>query len=222
MKAFYSDNLINFINTDEDILIGKLTSSYSNANFHQLIATQIDVWSKETTIMKDTFECLAKQIDIDSWGILFEYPIPRRGKRIDVVILAGTIIIVLEFKIGANKYSSSDKMQVEDYCLDLRDFHAESKGNTIVPVLVATNAPFPINKQDDKDDNVKSIYCSNKRTLADIIYNIYSQYHVEPSQLDLAKWERSDYKPTPTIIEAAQTLYSGQNVKEISRCPCRD
>ena len=33
----------------------------------------------------------------------------------------------------------------------------------------------------------------------------------------VSDWENSIYKPTPTIIEAAQALYKGHNVKEISR-----
>ncbi|WP_422931575.1 DUF2075 domain-containing protein [Singulisphaera sp. PoT] len=36
--------------------------------------------------------------------------------------------------------------------------------------------------------------------------------------LDPVRWDESDYAPTPTIIEAAQALYAGQNVNEISRC----
>jgi len=35
--------------------------------------------------------------------------------------------------------------------------------------------------------------------------------------LDSFKWVNSIYKPTPTIIEAAQALYEGHSVKEISR-----
>ncbi|MGA9934574.1 MAG: hypothetical protein WBP83_05575 [Nitrososphaeraceae archaeon] len=35
--------------------------------------------------------------------------------------------------------------------------------------------------------------------------------------LDPWKWENSNYKPTPTIVEAAQALYQGHSVKEISR-----
>jgi DUF2075 family protein len=36
--------------------------------------------------------------------------------------------------------------------------------------------------------------------------------HIDPH-----KWETSIYKPTPTIIEAAQALYKGHSVEEISR-----
>ena len=36
--------------------------------------------------------------------------------------------------------------------------------------------------------------------------------------MDPKRWDKSDYSPTPTIIEAAQSLYAGNNVREISRC----
>ena len=35
--------------------------------------------------------------------------------------------------------------------------------------------------------------------------------------IDTIAWENSIYKPTPTIVEAAQALYKGHNVKDISR-----
>jgi len=39
----------------------------------------------------------------------------------------------------------------------------------------------------------------------------------EQQPLSPSEWIESIYKPTPTIIEAAQALYKGHNVKEISR-----
>ena len=35
--------------------------------------------------------------------------------------------------------------------------------------------------------------------------------------MDAEAWAASSYKPTPTIVEAAQALYSGHDVREISR-----
>ena len=32
--------------------------------------------------------------------ILFEYSIPRMGKRVDAVLLLGGLVFVLEFKVG--------------------------------------------------------------------------------------------------------------------------
>jgi hypothetical protein len=71
--------------------------------------------------------------------VLLEYPLYRLRRRIDVVILAGTTIVVVECKVGAEKFNSEDLRQVEEYALDLRDFHAASNGRSIVPVRVSVN-----------------------------------------------------------------------------------
>src|SRR3990172_2125755 len=49
------------------------------------------------------------------WTLLLEYEIPRRGKRIDAVILTDQAVIVVEFKFGAETFDSSARWQVEDY-----------------------------------------------------------------------------------------------------------
>lgn len=217
MKAFYSDNLVNFLNTDKDTIIGQLSSAYSEARFYKLISVQIEVWKEEISVLKKSFKYLQNEIDINHWHILFEYPIPRRGKRIDVVILTETIILVLEFKVGATNYQVCDKMQVEDYCLDLRDFHAESFNRIIIPVLLATEAPNVSLEKKSIKDNVKSVHLCNRTNLASTIEKVYACFNDLQLTIDGKCWEKSNYKPTPTIIEAAQTLYAGQNVKEISR-----
>lgn len=217
MKAFYANNAFGFLNTDENAVVGQLSSGYSDARFYKLIATQIEVWGQEVSILRQVLFSLRDEIDIDDWHILFEYPIPRRGKRIDVVVLTKTVIMVLEFKIGASQYQSADKMQVEDYCLDLRDFHAESRKRVIVPVLVATEAPDVPFEEPLLEDSVKPVCLGNRGSLAALIENIDACYKSVEPKIDPKRWESSNYKPTPTIIEAAQTLYAGQNVREISR-----
>src|SRR5207249_3657209 len=67
--------------------------------------------------------------------------IPGRPKRLDAVLLDGFGIIALEFKVGAEEFRSGDRWQLREYCWDLRDFHRESEGIPIAPILVATSAP---------------------------------------------------------------------------------
>jgi hypothetical protein len=82
------------------------------------------------------------------WGLLMEFPIPRRQQRIDLVVLARDIIFVVEFKSGLSNQRSPALHQVEDYALDLADFHAPSHGRVIVPIVVESretqrdDAPF--------------------------------------------------------------------------------
>jgi hypothetical protein len=54
--------------------------------------------------------------------------------------LADRPVLVLEFKVGANTFLPADRAQVEDYALDLFDFHAGSRQHVLVPILVATDA----------------------------------------------------------------------------------
>ena len=78
--------------------------------------------------------------------VFFEFSIPRMGKRVDNIVLLPNTILVLEFKVGATKHPQQAKTQTIDYCLDLLNFHADSHGKKVVPVLVCTQAPaIPVN-----------------------------------------------------------------------------
>ena len=124
------------------------------------------------------------------------------------------LIFVLEFKVGDTKYQKQSIEQVVDYCLDLKNFHEGSHNSKLIPVLVSTNAESTNNIFFEKENLFEPIK-ANQENLAAIIDSILLQN--PGNQIDYIKWENSIYKPTPTIIEAAQALYKGHNVKEISR-----
>jgi DUF2075 family protein len=66
---------------------------------------------------------------------------------------------------------------------------------------------------------VKATWRANAEDLSEKILGCYARYRGRDREpIDPAEWDRSLYLPTPTIIEAAQSLYAGQNVREISRC----
>jgi hypothetical protein len=145
-----------------------------------------------------------------------EYPIPRRSKRIDVVLIANGIVMVLEFKCGATTYGRDAIHQVDDYCLDLRDFHLESRNIIIVPILVATHAASVNNTIESTLDQIPATLRANSTNLGAIICAVAEAWR-GPSSIDIDAWNNSAYLPTPTMIESAQHLYAGQNVQEISR-----
>ncbi len=62
------------------------------------------------------------------------------GKRADAVVVTENIVFVIEFKAGASEHQRSAFDQVEDYALDLKNFHEGSHSVAIVPVLVSTHA----------------------------------------------------------------------------------
>jgi hypothetical protein len=203
-RYFYSNSISNFVCEStaqiRDIIV--------QSNQFELITNQKRAWNEEISILKSVLQNYEGQIFI-------EYSIPRMGKRIDVVLLIDGIVFVLEFKVGATNYLSSDIEQVWDYALDLKNFHAESHNLCIVPILIATEAhdieiiPYLY------EDKLLRPICSNERMLEYIIRQ--TLLIQEKQKIDNYMWGISRYAPTPTIIEAAKALYNQHSVENISR-----
>jgi hypothetical protein len=137
-------------------------------------------------------------------------------KRADVVLIIAGVIFVLEFKVGSQQFDAAASDQVVDYALDLKNFHAGSHARQIVPVVLATMAMNTGFALVWGNDAVALPIRTNGSALGDLIRLIVSQI---PKQLELdgEHWSRAGYKPTPTIIEAAQALYQGHRVENITR-----
>ena len=205
-RECYSDSLAKFKKTTPNEILGILATN----NDFPLEQTQRDVWLEEISILQKTLSRF-------EGSIYFEYSIPRMGKRIDVVLLIGPAIFVLEFKIGEKEFLSNAIDQVWDYALDLKNFHESSHAPYIAPVLIATKAKsveFDVAATPQNDKLLFPIKC-NVEMLDRVFDNVLS--FAEGYNIDCIQWETGRYRPTPTIIEAAMALYNGHSVKEISR-----
>ena len=209
MRFLYNDNIKVFLNKDVDSIIGSMVNN-SHGN---LMTTTRESWESEITIMKNTLN-LVNNYD---GQIVFEYDIPRLGKRIDVVLLIKGIVFCLEFKVGENSVLEENVDQVLDYALDLRNFHKFSQEKIIVPILVPTNyksktTDIRISAYDDRIIN--PIICG-ENSLSEIINSVLIKY---PNECEIDdNWVNSPYAPTPTIIEAARALYNNHSVENITR-----
>ena len=110
-----------------------------------------------------------------------------------------------------------DVDQVLDYALDLKNFHKFSQNNLIVPILVATN--YRNSSTDIRmsvyDDRVVNPLVTGESGVSNLISKILEKYPNEPEVNP--DWIISPYAPTPTIIEAAKTLYESHSVEDITR-----
>ena len=205
-RYFYADSIMNFLTRSANEILGMLAAE----NSFNLNDLQKNAWLFEIRLLKNILS------NERNGQVLFEYSIPRLGKRVDVVILLKGIVFVLEFKVGAQSFSRQDSEQVWDYALDLKNFHEASRDLIIVPVLIATNAPdsSAIQKISLYDDKVFEPIRCNADGLAEIIIKITTEY---TGQTDLSRWAYSRYMPTPTIIQAASSLYLNHSVEEITR-----
>lgn len=205
-REYYSASIAEFLTTNSDEVLGVLAK---NSDF-DVQQNQRDAWVEEIEILKSTVR--------DREGsIYFEYSIPRMGKRIDVVLLIGPVIFVLEFKVGEKEFQTYALDQVFDYALDLKNFHESSQNKLIAPVLVATaaEANIPIVATTLQNDQLLFPTKCNADLLDRVITEVLNL--ADGSDIERGEWESGRYSPTPTIIEAAMALYSGHSVSEISR-----
>jgi len=205
-REYYSDTIQNFLKAKSDTILGELTR---NSDF-DVAQSQTEAWLREIAILQ---EILSGR----KGAIYFEYSIPRMGRRIDVVLLVGPVIFVLEFKIGSEDFAAAAIDQVWDYALDLKNFHESSHDHFIAPILIATEADttnISIATTPQDDQILFPIRC-NSHDLGNAIDAVLSL--ADGETIDPARWEKGRYSPTPTIVEAAMALYNGHSVSEISR-----
>ena len=202
-RAYYSKSIQDYLLDTESSILGELTANHSNRTLEEF---QIIAWRKQINILKNQLEEFEGQI-------YFEFAIPRMGKRVDNIVIINDIVFVIEFKVGDGGYEKYAIEQAIDYTIDLKNFHEGSHHSKLIPVLVATNA-------ENYKEPISNVIChnsvakSNQYNIADTL-KTFINYNSKP--INIEYWGNSIYKPTPTIVEAAQALYKGHNVKEITR-----
>lgn len=198
--VFYKNSIHNFLKQSADEIFGIIVAG----DRYNTIATQKDAWLEQIGILK---RALSYNPD---GNILFEYTLPRVGGRIDNILLINNTVFVLEFKIGADNYSSEAVRQVRTYAFDLKNYHEASSLCKIVPVLIATKVIDNSGSRNNSED----VILTNGENLGAIIRG-----HTDNSNnvIDVDKWVNSRYIPTPTIIEAAKILYSNHSVADIAQ-----
>lgn len=209
VRCLFDSYIKTFLETDREAVLGRLSGGYHGS----LQTTQIDAWAGEIDILQD---CLTPWKETNG-KIIFEYDIPRLGKRIDVVLLLNGIIFCIEFKVGESEIKVGDVDQVLDYALDLKNFHKYSEDKIIVPILVATHydSSSSVIQSSIYDDRVLNPLMTGSSGVIKLIRDVLSRF---PDEIPVNEnWIISPYAPTPTIIEAARTLYESHSVKDITR-----
>jgi len=205
LRLYYSATTTEFLSRSTNEILGIIHSNDLSA---ETTLQQSNAWEDEVKILKDQLR------NFIGGRIIFEYTIPRKGKRVDAVFLYNNIVFILEFKCGDNEYKASTYDQVYDYALDLRNFQKESHNKLLVPIMVSTKAPRYENRIVERDRIIAPIRC-NATNIGGAIQYFSDRYH--EADFDYIAWENSEYLPTPTIVEAAQALYRGHNVHDITR-----
>ena len=216
MRAYYSSKIDEFLKSDPEGILVKIINSGSGFDVQD---TQKRAWMEQVRLLQ-------RHLPAHLAGrVLFEFKIPRVGKRVDVVLVTEGPIFAIEFKINANSYQSGDRDQAIDYVLDLKNFHETSHDRIVIPILVATEAPNVFSDVGVDDDGLGKLLLANKTNLGPIIHDAILEHVSAQNVSDTAHWEHGKYKPTPTIspnrgLGRSLSAYSRLCVLGLGTCRC--
>jgi len=205
-RSYSSRTLQAFLQLDPLTILGELTDAES----FDINTRTTDAWKGEIALIQETLEGVDGHIHL-------EYIIPRMGKRVDVLLVIQNVIFLIEFKVGTDTYQASAVNQVIDYALDMQNFHEGSHDQIICPILIATEAEEVSIDLILSNDQIFEPILSNGDNLKQIIELALSKTTNMTPSINHDDWFAKSYKPTPNIIEAAQALYKGHDVTDISR-----
>ena len=213
----YAATLQTLVETDSQSVIGALTEHAAQRPTNALEALQVHAWRESLDWLKAAGSGLIAQPELGLPTVCLEFEIPRRGGRIDAVLLLRDLVFVIEFK--ATRADKEAQRQAEDYGLELLDFHEASAGRRILPIVCAKDAKLAIGKLNGSFV-VAEVSCCRPEDLSSTVVALFELYHEpasERSELLLMQWLSAPYAPTPTIIEAARALYAGHGVSALSQ-----
>jgi hypothetical protein len=219
-SSFYASRFNTFLTADANSIVGQLSSRH--VGFHASAeADQIRAWECEIVLLRAAIVEMGQTCH--DWWLLIEVPLLRLGKRMDAVVLAPGVIAVIEFKTGrmAHAYEGVDRQQTEYYAQCLRDFHEASQSRLIVPILCAERAPAH-GLAVSVADSVAGLLLTNAQSLAGALALVAAHVRTDAPPLDALGFDTSPYRPTPTIVEAAQALYAGHKIGDIGRGDAAD
>lgn len=207
LNYYFKDTIQSFLQKSTEEIIGTITL----ANQFDSTLFQNKSWEQQVPILKNALNGYRGTI-------FFEFSIPRMGKRVDSLIIIDNVVFVIEFKVGENKFLHSQVEQVWDYALDLKNFHKPSHTAILAPILVSTDARSSILEivTTSHNDNLLLPIKSNKEDLSLAIKNVL-QFFNNTSVINGEDFAQGSYSPTPTIVEAAVSLYNNHTVEEITR-----
>jgi hypothetical protein len=168
--------------------------------------SQIRAWDAEHAAMTSALrECVQASTGAADWSVVFEYELPMEGgRRPDVVVLAGSTVVVLEFKdTGVPLPAYVD--QVAAYSSDLSEFHAATHGRRVVPLVVLTGTDA-VARTDDE------VITTGPSGLGHYLFDAY-----ESGDIELATWLDAPYTPLPTLVAAARRIFDHEPLPHVRR-----
>ena len=220
MASFYRATVGEFLAQTPEYVLARLATAYANRGYTSQYSDQTLTWERDLVSLRKVLEvCAASTEQALSWGLLFEFSIPRKELRIDAILLVRDVVVILEAKTGDGAFAA--KRQIEEYALLLHYFHKGSNGRRIVPICVSSHFGavdlLQINQREFFPQMavywIAPVAHSSWEELPQALLEI--ERHTK-GQISASDWDDSPYFPVPSILDAAIALKSGLSIREIA------
>lgn len=215
-SAYYSAAIEDFLKKPDSCIAALARQGAAEGSVE---GPQMGAWDQQ-------MDCLQEALHGMPGHILLEFVVPRIGSRVDVIVLTGPVLFVIEFKVSmegnaAKKGKQTRRPvltggynQVWDYALDLKNFHKASHNLPIVPILVSSEVRKPDTCLSEAASD--RVYRPLQTNYAGLRYLMdLARQKIQGPDIDIHAWIEASYQPTPSIVEAAQAVFSGNAVDNI-------
>jgi hypothetical protein len=215
-SAYYSAAIEDFLKKPDSCIAALARQGAAEGSVE---GPQMGAWDQQ-------MECLQEALQGMQGHIFLEFVVPRIGSRVDAIVLSGPVLFVIEFKMSMEGNTakkgkrttrpavSGGYNQVWDYALDLKNFHKASHHLPIVPILVSSD----ITKSDMclSEAGRDGVYRPLQTNYAGLRHLMdLARQTIQGPDIDIKAWREASYQPTPSIVEAAQAVFSGNAVDNI-------
>jgi hypothetical protein len=220
MPSFYRSTVGDFLNLSDEQVLAQLSIGYAQRGYTSQYTDQTLTWERDVQQLRAALSrCVSGDNSAATWGLLLEFSIPRKEMRIDVVLLIGHTVVLLESK--SREITAQARRQVEEYALLLHYFHKRTFEKKILPILVTPSAGSvrpEVLKQFELFPQlarywIARVHTASWESLPDLLCALPEPFS---DRIDAADWDESPYHPVPSIIEAAMSLRSGLDIREIA------
>ncbi len=99
-RSGFQSSIQEFLTKSNVEILGELTKFQEGS----VETTQRDAWQEQIDLLKEILP------NFKEGYILFEFKIPRIGKRVDNILIIKNTIFAIEFKVGSENYFNQDKV----------------------------------------------------------------------------------------------------------------
>ncbi len=215
MPAYVDLSIHDLLETRDEELLGQLHRAYAGDGFVSQYTSQTLAWDASVPLLKTGLAYVVGRLPAAyAWRVLLELPLYRLRRRVDLIVASQQALAVIELKVGENAFDSTDRQQVEEYALDLRDFHESSHGVPIIAALWCTEAETQRKYLPQMAPGVAEPVVEIGRGQFGQFLVEFGQAAAAPPSVVKEDWGQGAYRPVPSVIEAATSLFAGHGVEE--------